>query len=113
MNNADRNKDDMRCCRDCMYFEERRGIDKVVLCEKNQISEVCCSEIEFRDKDLNDETLYNFCLECMNFENVVGIPRCIKYHSPRIACKFLTDSYRERNLVSGIATAQPVEKVNI
>ena len=114
MNNADHNKDNIRSCSACAYFEERRGIDKVVLCEKNQISEVCCPAFEFRDKDLNDETLYyNFCTECMNFDSVNGIPLCIKYHSPIIACKFLTDSYQERHLVSGIAIARPVEKVNI
>jgi len=77
----------IRSCRDCANFEDRRDIDKVAICALHNGPYSCCEEFEPRDKSKNENNLYNrFCVECVNFEDVKGIPICAKIHTPGVAC---------------------------
>jgi len=78
---------EIRSCRDCANFEDRRDIDKVTICALHNGPYICCEEFELKDKSKNANNLYNrFCAECANFEDVNGIPICAKIHTPGVAC---------------------------
>jgi hypothetical protein len=75
-------------CRDCVYFEDRRCIDKVAFCAMlHGPSSVCCQEFKPR-KERNDEINFNnkFCVDCAHYENILGISICSRAHMPGIAC---------------------------
>ncbi|MDQ1281491.1 MAG: hypothetical protein QG670_2756 [Thermoproteota archaeon] len=130
----DNNDDNIRCCGSCAYFEERRGIDKAVLCIRNQIYEVHCPDFEFGYKDLNNKTrYYRFSARALKqlvdtvrydwMEDKVesfrfsdfrkGLEWFTSYKCPTcldggVACKFFIDRYQERNLVKQDKIAENV-----
>jgi hypothetical protein len=78
---------DVRFCRNCANFEDRRDIDRVALCALHHGPSVCCQEFTPRDENVSSNQLYDrFCLNCANFEEIDGIPVCARHHRPGIAC---------------------------
>lgn len=84
----------IRFCRDCANFEDRRDIDDIALCKRNQGPNACCEEFEPRDEGVNKDRLYNkFCSECANFQEIDGTPICAKNHTPGVACEEYVDRF--------------------
>jgi hypothetical protein len=48
---------------------------------------VCCQEFEPKPEITNDVSLCEgFCVNCIHFEIVDGVPLCAKDHRPGVAC---------------------------
>lgn len=91
---------EIRFCRDCANFEERRDIDGVALCAENIGPYICCEDFEKRDESINENRFYNrFCVECVNFEDVNGIAVCAKNHTPGIACQAFASRFEKLSVV--------------
>ena len=75
-------------CGDCVYFEDRRCIDKVAFCAMlHGPSSVCCLEFEPRNKEIRVNNFNNkFCVDCAHYEDILGISICSRAHRPGIAC---------------------------
>ena len=74
---------EIRSCRDCANFEDRRDIEGVAICAFHNGPFVCCAEF----KPKNENRLYNrFCVECANFSEIGGISFCARHHAPGVAC---------------------------
>ncbi|MEM2146224.1 MAG: hypothetical protein QW279_12735 [Candidatus Jordarchaeaceae archaeon] len=90
----------VRSCRDCENYEERRDIDGTSLCAKNIGPFVCCEEFEPRKGILNQEKFYNrFCIECLNFDEVNGINLCKKNHTSGKGCDLFRNRITKLNAV--------------
>jgi len=77
-----------KSCRDCSNFEERRDVDGVVLCAQLYGPFTCCEEFELKDKKLSVNKMYNrFCIACINFEEIGGVPVCARGHFPEATCE--------------------------
>ena len=75
-------------CKDCVYFEDRRCIDKLAFCAMlHGPSSVCCQEFKPRNGKI-DEIDFNhrFCVDCTHYEDILGISICSRAHRPGIAC---------------------------
>jgi hypothetical protein len=98
---------EMRSCRDCSNFEERRDIDNAVLCKKNRRPYVCCEEFKPRDENINENRLYyRFCLDCANFEDVNEVPLCAKNRIRGVACEEFTDRYEKVRALQAVSLAE-------
>ncbi|MEM2110923.1 MAG: hypothetical protein QXX08_03485 [Candidatus Bathyarchaeia archaeon] len=105
----------VRFCRDCVNYEERRDMDGVALCKKKIGPYICCEDFELRNPSA--DRLYNrFCAECVNFEDVEGISICGKNHIPSKACEYFAsrlkklDLTRQNNLVRTALIVNAVKK---
>jgi len=74
-------------CRDCVNFEDRRCIDKVSFCAMlHGPSSVCCPEFKPSDRKIDDNFNRRFCVDCVHYEDILGISICSKAHRPGISC---------------------------
>ena len=88
----------IRFCKDYANLEDRRDIDGVALCKRNEGPYICCEEFEPRDGSVNEDRLYNrFCSECTNFQEIDGTPICAKNHIPGVACEEFLDGIQMLN----------------
>jgi len=102
------NSMEIRSCRDCSNFEERRDIDNAVLCQKNRRPYVCCEDFKPRDESITENRLYQrFCLDCANFEDVNQTPLCAKNRIPGVACEEFTDRYEKLKVFTQIHRRKP------
>ncbi len=91
---------EIKFCRDCANFEERRDIDNAVLCKNHQGPYVNCRDFKPLDKNLNEEKMDNlFCLNCKNFQEIYEFTVCARNHIPGIACPRFTDKSEKSNVV--------------
>jgi len=98
---------EIRSCRDCANFEERRDIDNAVLCKKNRGLYVCCEDFKPIDESINENRLYHrFCLDCTNFEDVNETPVCAENHIPGVACEEFTDRYEKARSLQAVSLAE-------
>lgn len=90
---------EIRFCKDCANFEDRRDMDGAALCKKNQGPYVCCEEFEPKDLSINEDRLYyRFCSECTNLEDVKGTAVCAKSHTTGVACEEFIDRFEKLNV---------------
>ncbi|MCS7120766.1 MAG: hypothetical protein RMJ07_05830 [Nitrososphaerota archaeon] len=103
----------IRFCRDCTNFEERRDIDGTTLCMKNHEPKVLCEDFAPRDCGVNKRRLYLMsCPECVNFEAINGYPLCAKGHKPGDACEDFIDRFRKIDRVKQNNQIRAVLSIN-
>ncbi len=90
----DGDKTELKSCRDCANFEDRREIERIAICAMNYGPSVCCPEFKPRSSKVRKGIYDRFCSKCTDFQVVNDIPICGKDHRPGVAC----GSFREKNL---------------
>lgn len=72
-------------CRECAYFENKECIDKVSFTAKlNGPSAEGCREFEPKNSQKTPGSV--FCVDCIHFENMLGLTICSRAHKHGIAC---------------------------